>query len=158
HDIVAHSVSTMVIQAQAGSALLANEPDRARQAFDSIEAGGRQALTELRNLLGMLRDLNDHGALQPQPTLDRLHEVIANARGTGLEVDLIVDGDVAPVSPGLGLAVYRIVQEGLTNTIKHARATHACVRIGYSPDALELELSDNGTSVATPQPGGHGLV
>ena len=159
HDIVAHSVSTMVIQAQAGSALLADAPDRARLAFDSIESGGRQALTELRNLLGMLREVSDDEALEPQPTLDRLDEMVGNARRTGLDVDLHIDGHVVPLSPGLGLTVYRIVQEGLTNTIKHAGAgARATVRLAFHPDRLEVEISDDGAGgTVPPDSGGNGL-
>ena len=158
HDVVAHSVSVMVVQAQAGPRLL-SEPDRVREAFRSIETTGREALVELRRLLGVLRGSEKHAATAPQPGLASLEALLAQVREAGLRVDLRVEGEPAPLPPGVDLSAYRIVQEALTNTLKHAGRAEAEVVVRYETAAIELEILDNGVGPHTRVNGsGHGLV
>ena len=155
HDIVAHSVSVMVIQAQAGQRLI-GEAAQARTAFRSIEASGREALVELRRLLAILRTADDQLAIGPQPGLGSLDSLIDQVREAGLPVAVRVEGQQVPLPPGVDLSAYRILQEALTNTIKHAGPATAEVVLRYAPAALELEITDTGTATA---PGtGHGLI
>ena len=162
HDVVAHSVSVMVVQAGAAEEVLAAAPDRAREPLRSIQDTGRQALVELRRLLGVLRTDGSEAALAPQPGLDQVAALAAQVREAGVAVDLRVDGERDRVPAGVDLAAYRIVQEALTNVLKHAGASHAAVRVGYRPDLIELEIFDDGC--ATPATGqatngtGHGLI
>jgi signal transduction histidine kinase len=157
HDVVAHGVGVMTVQAGAARLLLENDPGRAREPLLAVEEAGRQALAELRRLLGMLRrDERDPG-LRPQPGLGDLEELVARARRAGLPVELVIEGAPVPLPAGVDLAAYRIVQEGLTNTRKHAGPARACVAVRYGPEALELEISDDGRAGANGE-GGHGLV
>jgi signal transduction histidine kinase len=158
HDVVAHSVSVMVVQAQAGPRLLA-EPDRARETFGSIEAAGREALVELRRLLGVLRSGEEHAATAPQPGLNALDGLIAQVREAGLRVDLRTEGVPLQLPAGVDLSAYRIVQEALTNALKHAGRAEAEVIVRYRACALELEILYNGAGPDTRLNGsGHGLV
>jgi signal transduction histidine kinase len=158
HDVVAHSVSVMVVQAQAGPRLL-NEPEQARGAFRSIEASGREALVELRRLLGVLRTENEQPAVGPQPGLSSLESLLGQLREAGLPVELRVEGEPVQLSPGIDLSAYRIVQEALTNTLKHASGSQAEVTIRYGTSLLELEVVDNGLgSPASVNGSGHGLI
>jgi len=158
HDVVAHSVSVMVVQAQAGPRLL-GEPEVAGEAFRSIETVGREALVELRRLLGVLRRGDDEPATTPQPGLSRLDALLEQVRAAGLRVDLRIEGDPVPLPAGVDLSAYRIVQEALTNTLKHAGRAEAEVIIRYRSSAIELEVLDNGTGPSTHLNGsGHGLV
>jgi signal transduction histidine kinase len=118
HDIVAHRVSTIVIQSDAGLAT-AEEPERSRQAFEAIGESGRQALLELRRLLGVLRGGGEPGAVEPQPGLGRIQTLLSEVAGAGLRVDADIEEPLGPLSPGLDLAAYRVVQEGLTNALRH---------------------------------------
>jgi signal transduction histidine kinase len=138
HDIVAHRVTTIVIQAESGAAT-ADEPDRAREAFGTIAGSGRQALDELRRLLGLLREEDEAAATAPQPGLGRLEELVADARGAGLSVDARVDGDLDDLPAGVDLTAYRIVQEALTNALRHAR-TSASVRVAREPLSVVVEV------------------
>ena len=132
HDIVAHSVSVMVIQAGAAlHTLKADDVDTA-EALGSIETAGRQALVELRHLLGILRRADDEAALTPIPGLAQVNVLSEHMRVAGLPVEVMVEGQPRPLPPGIDLAAYRIVQEALTNTLKHAGAAHACVTIRIS--------------------------
>jgi signal transduction histidine kinase len=162
HDVVAHSVSVMVVQAGAAEEVLAAAPDRAREPLRSIQDTGRQALVELRRLLGVLRTDGSEAALAPQPGLDQVAALAAQVREAGVAVDLRVDGERDRVPAGVDLAAYRIVQEALTNVLKHAGASHAAVRVGYRPDLIELEIFDDGCATpATDQATngtGHGLI
>jgi signal transduction histidine kinase len=158
HDVVAHSVSTMVVQAEAGEALLDRHPQRAREAFESIQGTGREALAEMRRLLGLLRRGDRGLSLVPQPSMAQLEQLLARVREAGLPVDLEVKGDPKPLPPGLDLSAYRIVQEALTNTLKHARGARAGVTVRYRDDALELEIVDDGHSTSNGARGGHGLA
>jgi signal transduction histidine kinase len=159
HDVVAHSVSVMVIQAQAGPRLLA-APESAAEAFRSIETTGRDALVELRRLLGVLRGGDEQpAATTPQPGLDRLQALVEQVRAAGLHVELRVEGEPGQLPAGIDLSAYRIVQEALTNTLKHAGRAEAEVIVHFEPSAVELEVLDNGTGPSpNPNGWGHGLV
>jgi signal transduction histidine kinase len=158
HDVVAHSVSTMVVQAEAGEALLDQDASRAREAFDSIQRTGREALAEMRRLLGLLRRGDEDLSLGPQPSMEHLEHLLGRMRAAGLPVDLDVEGDPRPLPPGLDLSAYRIVQEALTNTLKHAGRVHARVTVRYGHEALELEIADDGGSAGNSGNGGYGLA
>jgi signal transduction histidine kinase len=163
HDVVAHGVSVMVIQAAAGRTLLRRDPARAEEPFEVIEATGKQALGELRRLLGVLRADDDEAGLglQPQPGLGDLDRLVASVAESGLRVDLIIAGESNSLTPGVDLAAYRIVQEALTNVIRHAGTDRATVRVSFEPGAVALEIVDAGGGMDKPGPGsaggGHGL-
>jgi len=157
--VVAHAVSTMVVQAQGGHRMVRLEPQEAEEAFLAIEGTGRRALAEMRRLLGMLRAADEGAALAPQPGVEQLGDLIAGVRGAGLPVELHVEGPVAPLPPGVDVSAYRIVQEALTNTLNHAGPARAEVRVRYLAGAVEVEVSDDGTgNGAGGEAGGHGLV
>jgi signal transduction histidine kinase len=143
HDVVSHDVGMIVVQAGAGDVLLDSEPERAREALREIESGARHALVELRRLLGLLRT-DGEASLAPQPTLARLDELVERVRDVGLPVEVRVEGSVAPLEAAVDLTAYRIVQEGLTNVLKHAGACEVRVTIRYRGDVLEVELADTG--------------
>ncbi|HEX4526294.1 MAG TPA: sensor histidine kinase [Gaiellaceae bacterium] len=158
HDAIAHNVSMMVVQAGAERRTL--EPDRGttRDVLATIEQIGRGALTEMRRLVGMLRS-EAGDPLAPQPGLDDLELLVAQVREAGLPVELQVKGEHRELPVGLELSAYRIVQEALTNALKHAGDARATVRVSYSPDTLELEIVDDGAGGPTSASnGGHGLV
>jgi signal transduction histidine kinase len=158
HDVVAHGVSVMVVQAQAGPRLLA-DPDQARGVFSAIETTGREALVELRRLLGVLRGGDDDAATAPQPGLDSLASLVEQLREAGLRVDVRTEGEPTELPPGVDLSAYRIAQEALTNTLKHAGRAEAEVIVRYHTTVLELEILDNGVGPNTRVNGsGHGLV
>ena len=156
HDIVAHNVSVMVLQARGGRRALRHHPDDAREAFSAIESAGGQALTEMRRLLGILRS-DQEPSLAPRPSLDHLDALLGQVRSAGLTVDLAIEGDPRKLQAGLDLAAYRIVQEALTNTLKHAGPAHAHVVVRYSANDIELEIYDDGQG-ATANGSGSGLV
>ncbi len=158
HDIVAHALSVMVLQARGGRTVLATDPHEARQAFDTIEATGREALTEARRLVGMLR-VDDEGiALAPQPSLAYLDQLIARVTAAGLPVELVVEGQVVDLPAGIDLSAYRIIQEALTNALKHAGPATAQVVVRYQPHELALEILDTGTHRSATDSSGQGLV
>jgi signal transduction histidine kinase len=162
HDVVAHNVSVMVVQADGAAYALGTNPGRAREALTAISATGRQALTEMRVLLGVLRrnDDGEQAVLAPLPGLGQLDELLDQTRAAGLPVSCTVDGAPRPLPGGAALAAYRIVQESLTNTRKHA-GPGASARVGlrYTADALELTITDDGLGAAAPCDGaGHGLT
>ena len=148
HDVVAHSVSVMVIQAGAVRRRLENEQGREREALESVERTGREALVEMRRMLGVLRSDGEHAELGPQPGAAELEQLAQQVRSAGLPVTLTVDG-ASSLPAGPGLAVYRIVQEALTNILKHADARMATVTVTVGPRAVELEVLDDGTRPAT---------
>src|SRR5437763_7000153 len=158
HDAIAHNVSMMVIQAGAERRVLEDERGPTREVLETIERIGRGALTEMRRLVGMLR--SDAGEpLAPQPGLNDLPILVTQVREAGLPVELHVDGNRRELPGGIELSAYRIVQEALTNGLKHAGDANASVNIRYRLDSLELEIAADGTGRSTPIPsGGHGLV
>jgi signal transduction histidine kinase len=160
HDVVAHGLSVMVIQAQGASAALDDEPQRSRQALAAIVGTGRQSLTEIRRLLDVLRDPDcDGSGWQPQPDVAQLPALVDRLRRAGLPVHLAVAGTPVPVPAAVGVSAYRIVQEALTNVMKHAGpAPAATVRLDYRPGLLVVEVADDGVGPTGPAPGGHGLV
>jgi signal transduction histidine kinase len=148
----------MVIQAQAAQRLIDGEPHDARRALDSIERSGRQALVELRRMLGILRRTEEEPTLNPQPGLRRLDALVEQFRDAGLPVELNVEGDPETLPPGVDLSAYRIVQEALTNTLKHAGLARARVTVCYRDDEIELEISDDGAGTGEGGGSGHGLI
>ena len=158
HDVVAHHVSMMVVQAGAERRILGDENASTREVLETVEQTGRSALTEMRRLLGMLRAESDE-RLAPQPGLRDVPQLVGQMREAGLSVELLVDGEPHQLPAGIELSAYRIVQEALTNTLKHAGDVRATVRVTYRPDELALEITDDGAATATPVPGArHGLA
>jgi signal transduction histidine kinase len=157
HDVVAHDVSVMLVQAAAAKRTVPADPERARAAIAAVEDTGREALGELRRLLGVLRRGDEELALAPQPSLERIGALVARMRATGLPIELEVAGDPVHLPPGVDAAAFRIVQEALVNVARHAAATHALVRVGYEPAAVELVVSDDGRGHG-PVRDGRGLV
>ena len=158
HDVVAHAISVIVLQARGGRSLLDSEPHETRGALDTIEHTGQQALVEMRRLVGLLRASDERLELAPQPTLSQLRHLVDQVRAAGLPVELSIEGSPVALPPGVDLSAYRIVQEALTNALKHAGPARARVRLAYSPEALDLEVSDDGAGAADGGDGGHGLV
>jgi signal transduction histidine kinase len=156
HDVVAHSVSVIAIQAGAARTVVEEQPERAREALASIEDVSRETMAELRRALGVLRSADEDDDMAPQPGLDRVEDLIEQFRRTGLSVELTREGSPREVPPGLDLSAYRVVQEALTNTLKHAGATAAHVSIRYRPDALEVTVTDEGGGAGSPGPNGSG--
>ena len=158
HDHVAHHISLMVVQAEAGPVALRQGPGPAVRGFDSISATGRQALVEMRQLLGVLR-AGDTGPLAPQPGLDRLEELAGQVRRAGLPVELAVEGTGAPLPAAVDSCAYRILQEALTNALRHAGPARATVAVVRAPDELRLAVTDDGRGCAgVPPDSGNGLV
>jgi signal transduction histidine kinase len=158
HDVVGHSVSVMTVQASAVRRLLRPDQERERQALLIVEQTGREALAEMRRMVGVLRRPEEAPALAPQPSLEHLDKLVEQAREAGLPVELRIEGDPLPLPAGLDLTAYRLVQEGLTNALKHARAQHAEVLVHYSDGHVELTVSDDGRGAGDRDGGGHGLV
>ena len=159
HDVVAHHVSMMVVQAEAGASVAAAGDERIASAFDGIASTGRSALGELRRLLGGWRDsAAASSATEPQPGLERLDALVATVRDAGVPVEVAVEGTRRPLPSGVDLSAYRIVQEALTNVLKHARAARAWVRVRYEVDAVEISVRDDGRGSAAANGGGHGIT
>ncbi|HEU5472949.1 MAG TPA: sensor histidine kinase [Actinophytocola sp.] len=160
HDVVAHHVSVMGIQAAAARRVLDTDPELARDALRTVEQTARSAIGELRDLLGVLRaedaDVPAEAHLS-SPGLDQLTELVTAARSAGLEVDHGVYGDPRPLPQGVALSAYRVVQEALTNIVKHSDARRADVRLRYLENALEVEVTDDGRGAAARRPNGSGL-
>jgi signal transduction histidine kinase len=157
HDIVAHNVSVIVAQAGAAQRVFDTDSERSRQALGSIELTGREALTEMRRLLGVLRtDRQENRA--PQPGLDQLPGLVEQMRRAGLPVQLTIGGHRRPLAAGVELSAYRIIQEALTNVLKHAGPTRAWVDLTYHSDFLEVQVRDEGRGNSGDLVAGHGLV
>ena len=156
HDILAHSMSLVVVQAEAGPVAVRSDPDKAEEVFDTISTTAREALAQLRRALGVLR--SQEPTREPQPDLDALPALVDRVRRAGLAATLSEDGDRRPVPPALATTAYRIVQEALTNTVKHAGASHAWVRLNWRDGALRLEVRDDGRGPAGNGARGYGLV
>ncbi|WP_078628946.1 sensor histidine kinase [Streptomyces sp. 142MFCol3.1] len=161
HDVVTHNVSVMVIQAGAARKVMDAAPERSKQALLAVEAGGRAAMAELRHVMGLLAS-PDTGAdtpadgLEPQPGLGQLDSLAERVRAAGTPVDLTVSLPAGPLPPGVELTAYRVVQEALTNTIKHAAGAAATVAIGFAESWLEIEVTDTGAVRDSPAVGGNG--
>jgi signal transduction histidine kinase len=163
HDVIAHNVSVMVVQASAGEQVFDEDPARARESLSAVGSTGRAALAELRRLLGVIRaedDRQGRASYAPQPGIENVDELVRQVRETGLAVELSVIGRPRELPEAVGLCAYRIVQEALTNTLKHAGASKASVSVRYVADALELRVSDDGrgASGVNGEGGGHGLI
>lgn len=164
HDVIAHSVGVMVVQAESGAVLAARDPGRTEEAFDAIGRSGREALVELRQLLGVLHEQDDAAAdrpadRSPQPGLALLPDLTAEVGAAGLDVELVVIGDPQPLAPAVDLSAFRIVQEALTNVLRHAHARSARVVVTWTPDTVQLVVTDDGSASegAVPRQG-RGLV
>jgi signal transduction histidine kinase len=158
HDVVAHAVSVMVLQVGAVRHKLPDAMEEDRDALRRVERAGRTALAEMRRLLAAMRPDGDEAELVPQPGLDGLNSLLAEVGRAGLPVELHLEGQPYPLPRGLDLSAYRIVQEGLTNVLKHAGASDADVIVRYRPDEVEIEVRDNGGGASTGDGLGHGLV
>ena len=158
HDVVAHSMGVIAVQAGVGAHVIDADPAEAKKSLDAISTTSRATLTEIRRLLGVLR-ADEEGGYQPAPGLGDLDRLITDVRGAGVQVDVRFDGDRHDLPPGVDLTAYRIVQEALTNVLKHAGTASATVTVGYEPDAVRLEVVDDGRGVnGRASGGGHGLV
>src|SRR5690348_16511938 len=158
HDVVAHNVSMMVVQAGAAARVLSGEQPDVRNALDVIAAAGRETVDEMRTLLGVLRSDDGTAALKPQPGLADLEQLAAGVREAGLPVTLRVEGTPRPLPPALDLSAFRIVQEALTNTLKHAGNARADVTVRYEDSLVSLEIADTGRGPGGGRGTGHGLV
>lgn len=158
HDIVAHTLGVIVMRAGAERLHLTGGSPQ-HEAFGSIETTGREALEEMGRLLGMLRSDDDPGSRAPQPGLYRLDALLRSIRETGTAVELVVDGEPRPLSAAVDVSAYRIVQEALTNTVRHSGSDRACIRLSWLATALEIEVADEGDGSFTVLPqAGHGLL
>jgi len=163
HDVVAHSMSVMLVQTGAARRVLDTDPAQAATALQAVEATGRDAMTEMRRLLGVLREDSAPAALTPQPSVDGLQHLIAQFREAGLDVSLQIEGEPRALPAGVGLSAYRIVQEALTNALKHAGpGVTVEVRIRYTLDDVEVRVTDDGRGAAGSAngagSGGHGIL
>jgi signal transduction histidine kinase len=158
HDVIAHSVSVMTVQTGAVRRLLRPEQEKERQALETVEATGREALTEMRRLVGLLRDQGAMPEFAPQPGLGTVGDLLDTVRSAGLPVELAVDGTPRELPPGIDLAAYRVVQEALTNALKYGGTAHAWVSLRWHDDELELEVANDGKGDGRGSGGGHGLA
>jgi signal transduction histidine kinase len=160
HDVVAHHVSVMGVQAGVARRLFHRRPEDAVEAIAAVETGSRQAIAELQQLVGVLRRQEDGDDLAPQPSLGQLPDLVAHMRRAGLPVELTIEGPARPLPAGVELSAYRIVQEALTNTLKHAGPAHTGVVVRYRDQGVEVEVVDDGQGPrgGNGQPGGKGLL
>ncbi|HET7387587.1 MAG TPA: histidine kinase [Nocardioidaceae bacterium] len=158
HDIVAHGLGVMVLQAEGAAEIVQRDPARARAAMERVAENGRSSLVELRKALGALRD-PDAGELSPQPGLGMLEELLGKVRDSGLQVDLESEGSARPLPAGVDLAAYRVIQEALTNTLRHSRAKRAVVRVRHAARGVDLEICDDGhAGIHAGHGSGHGSL
>lgn len=157
HDVIAHTVSVMTVQAGAARLLLDEEPERADGPLLAVEETGRQALAEIGRLLGILRG-DEEIAFARQPGMADLGTLLEQARRAGLPVDLTVEGELGTLPPGVDLAAYRVVQEALTNALKHGSPTHAAVTVRFAGEAVDLQIVNDGRVASGGDRRGHGLV
>ena len=157
HDVVAHNVSMMVVQAGAADRVLEGDQPDVRRALAAIAGTGRETVDEMRLLLGVVRSDEGDG-LSPQPGLADLDQLVSNVRSAGLHVDLRVEGERSPLSPGVDLSAYRIVQEALTNVLKHTETARVEVTVRYANDAVQVEVCDDGRPREPTAGGGNGLI
>jgi signal transduction histidine kinase len=154
HDIVSHSLSVVITLADAAAVVSRANPERGAEAMTEVSEVGRSALSDMRAMFGVLRDSEPLPGLEPQPGVDRLGALAERIRATGLAVDLVTEGTPFPLGAAAGLTVYRIVQEALTNTIRHAAAGRAAVTIGYDAPRVQVRVSDDGAASLPPRAGG----
>jgi len=158
HDVVAHSMGVIAVQAGVGAHVIDQDPAEAKRSLEAIAGTSRSTLAEIRRILGVLRDDGD-ATYQPAPGLADLDRLVGDFEVAGLSVAVSVAGDPQPLPPGVDLTAYRIVQEALTNALKHAGPAHACVTVDYRPGEVRLDVSDDGRGItATTTDGGHGLL
>jgi signal transduction histidine kinase len=158
HDVIAHSVGVMVVQAGAARHVLMDKPEAARESLEAVEETGHEAMAELRRLLGVLNENGAPAPLSPEPGLDGVDSLLARVREAGLPVDLAIEGEPRPLPPGVDVAAYRILQEALTNALKYAGGAQTSATLRYSPGAIDIEVADEG-KVAVPADGiGRGLA
>lgn len=158
HDLVGHSVSVMTVQASAVRRLLLPEQEKEREALLTVEQTGREALSEMRRLVGVLRRPEEAPALAPQPSLEQLDRLIAQVEEAGLPVELRIEGERIELPADVDLAAYRLVQEGLTNALKHAGAARAEVLVRFDGAGIEVQVTDDGRGEGPGDGGGHGLI
>jgi signal transduction histidine kinase len=158
HDVVAHSVSVMTVQAGAVRRLLRPDQERERQALETVEATGREALTEMRRLVGLLRQQGAMPEFAPQPSMRAVDLLVGTVREAGLPVELAVEGEPQELAPGVDLSAYRVIQEALTNALKYAGPASAWVTVRWKQGELELEIANDGRSEPGGDGAGHGLA
>lgn len=158
HDVIAHSVGVMVVQAGAARHVVSEKPEAARESLAAVEESGHAAMVELRRLLGVLNDNGEPAPLAPEPGLDGVDSLIARVKEAGLPVELRVEGEPRPLPPGVEMAAYRILQEALTNALKYAGGAATRVVLRYSADAIDIEIVDEGEVSAPAQGIGRGLT
>jgi signal transduction histidine kinase len=158
HDVIAHSVSVMTVQAGAVRRLLLPEQEKERQALEAVETTGREALTEMRRLVGLLREQGATPEFAPQPGMGTIDSLLDGVRAAGLPVELEVEGAARELPAGVDLAAYRVVQEALTNALKYAGPAHAWVAVHWRAGELELEISNDGLGDGDGTGGGLGLA
>lgn len=158
HDVVSHAISVVLLQARGARRVLTEDEPQVRAALDAIEQSSREALTEMRRLLGLLRQDAETPSLTPRPTLRRIDELVANVTSAGVPVELCVEGEIGELPPGVDVSAYRIVQEALTNALKHAGPAHVHVFIRRRDDELEVEVLDDGIGTGEGGRAGHGLI
>ena len=159
HDVIAHALSLIVVQARGGRRMVhRGRPDETLDAFDTVEHAAQRALDEMRRLLGMLREDEDEHALAPPPSLARLPDLIAEVAQAGLHADLVFEGEPHDLPAGIDVSAYRIVQEALTNALRHSGTSRARVLVTYGTDRLELEVLDEGRGLEDTSGFGHGLI
>jgi signal transduction histidine kinase len=162
HDVVAHNVSVMVVQSAAARRMIDHDTGKAKEALGSVEQTGRDALKEMRRMVGMLGEKHEELPLAPQPSVDELEWLVERAREAGLEVDLTIEGEKRRLESGVDLSAFRIVQEALNNTLKHAGPARARVKLRYGEHDVEVDVSDDGRGVPAQTPNGaaagHGLL
>jgi signal transduction histidine kinase len=158
HDVVAHHISLINVQASTALHLVDRQPEQAGPALSAIKDASKEALVELRSIVGILRQSDESAPRQPVAGLDRLEHLISRTSRAGLEVHTIVHGDPRPLPTGLDRAAFRIIQESLTNIVRHAKASEATVRIQYGEQALVLQIDDDGQSLTGPPKEGNGII
>ena len=159
HDVVAHNLSVIIVQATAADTVFTTDPEDAQRAVRTIGTTARQALDELRRVLGVVRTGEERSPeFPPQPSLARLDELLEQVSAAGLDVDLETSGEPRELTPALELSVYRIVQEALTNTLRHGDAKHATVALRFDAEAVDVEIIDDGTPTSTANGSGQGLI
>jgi len=158
HDVIAHSVSVMTVQAGAVRRLLQPGQERERLALEAIESTGREALTEMRRLVGLLRRQGTVPEFSPQPSMRAVDVLVGTIREAGLPTELAVEGEPRELAPGVDLAAYRVIQEALTNALKYAGPARAWVTVRWREDEIEVEIANDGSSEAVGDGTGHGLI